>query len=383
MNRIDLLEEIKKQSFWNEKLLDSKELHTRKKVELLQEYMNRYIQVQANHLKGNNGTNYIDFIDAMCNAGIYDDGDFCTSMEVLKVFIENVEKYPHVEFSIFLNDIDKGRIACTEWLYKRIIEENGRESMSRIHAHFSCMDVNKYLSDNPQIPMSSKSRAQVIWLDPYNFGTIRIGNILKFLNNRYCELFYNVFTSDFQRNYITGNIPAERVEVDVNSISNAEGLMQWIQGILKETEKMKYCFAYSFQNLKNVEMYEILFATPNIAGLKKFKETLFTVFEGHPIHSNRTQYSDLQPSLFGDDEEKRMYAEEAGKQAIDIFFEKFRNIEMSYKEIESFLLESTMLTDFHVIKYFLEPLIEEKRIEKENRVKCRRNYKKDYYKINS
>lgn len=383
MNRIDLLEEIKKQSFWNEKLLDSKELHTRKKVELLQEYMNRYIQVQANHLKENNGTNYIDFIDAMCNAGIYVDGDLCTSMEVLNVFIGNVKKYPHVEFSIFLNDIDEKRIACSKWLYQRMIEENDSESMSHIHVFFSCMDVNKYLSDKPQIPMSSKNRAQVIWLDPYNFGTIKISNILKFLHKRYCELFYNVFTSDFQRNYITGNIPSERVEVDVNSLSNAEGLMQWIQETLKTTGKMKFCFAYSFQNLKNVEMYKILFATPNIAGLKKFKETLFSVFEGHPIHSNRTQYSDLQPSLFGDEEEKRMYAEEAGKQAIDIFFEKFRNIEMSYNEIESFLLESTMLAESHVINCFLKPLIKEKRIEKENKVKCNRNYKEDYYKINS
>lgn len=78
-----------------------------------------------------------------------------------------------------------------------------------------------------------------------------------------------------------------------------------------------------------------------------------------------------------------MYAEEAGKQAIDIFFEKFRNIEMSYNEIESFLLESTMLAESHVINCFLKPLIKEKRIEKENKVKCNRNYKEDYYKINS
>ena len=377
MNRTDLIEEIKKQPFWYEKLLDPKENHTTKKVELLHTYMNLYIQVQAN--RHNQIIQNIDFIDAMSNAGIYQDGDLCTSMEVLNVFLENTEKYPNIEFTLFVNDINEKRIACTEWLYQKLTKEIDSEKLKHIHIKYSCMDVNEYLSYGTQIPKSSFNRAQVIWLDPYNFGTIKIDSVLRLLKNRYCELFYNVFTSDFKRNYITGNIPADKLDIDIDFISNNEILMKWIQEVLKSSSNIEYCFSYSFNNFKNVELYKILFATPNIAGLKKFKEALSRVFENHPLHSNCIPYSDVQPSLFGD-EEKKMYAEEAGRQAAEIFFKEFRNTEMSYKEIEEFLLESTMLTDTQIINYFIKPLIRERRIEKENKAGTR-NYKEDYYMI--
>lgn len=375
MNGKSFIEELKKQPFWHTKLLDSKENHTTKKIELLHTYMNLYIQVQANR-KGK--IRNIDFIDAMSNAGIYKDGDFCTSMEVLNVFLENAYKYPEIHFTLYVNDIDAKRIECTKWLYYKQIENIKDELRSRIQLKSSCMDVNEYLSNGQQVPKSTTDRAQVIWLDPYNFGTIKIDSILNFLKNRYCELFYNVFTSDFLRNYITGNIPTNKIGINIDFISNNEELMKWIQNILKSSSSIEYCFSYAFNNFKNVELYKILFATPNIAGLKKFKEVLFKVFEGHPLHSNRTQYSNVQPSLFGIEEDKKMYAEEAGKEAEAIFFQNFKGQELNYEEIESFLLESSMLTDYQIIKYFLTPMIKEGKIIKGNK-NGPRNYKKDIY----
>lgn len=377
MNRKNLIKELTNQSFWHKKLLDHKENHTTKKVELLRAYMNLYIQVQANR-KGE--IRNIDFIDAMSNAGIYRDGDFCTSMEILNVFLENAYKYPEIHFTLYVNDINPKRIECTNWLYQKQMETIEDKICSRIHLKSFCMDVNKFLSEGKQILPASNNRAQVIWLDPYNFGTIKIDSILTFLNNRYCELFYNVFTSDFLRNYITGNIPTNKLNTNIDFISNNEELMKWIQSILKEASSIKYCFSYSFNNFKNVELYKILFATPNIAGLKKFKEALFHVFEGHPLHSNRIQYSNVQPSLFGIEEDKKMYAIEAGKDAKPIFLSNFKEQTINYEEIESFLLESSMLNDHQIINYFLKPMIKEGYIIKKN-IKDPRNYKNDLYYI--
>ena len=375
MNRKDLFEEIKKQPFWHEKLLDPKENHTTKKVELLRSYMDLYIQVQAHRDK----ILEIDFIDAMCNAGIYSDGDLCTSMEVLDIFIENAARYANIHFSLFINDIDPDRVKCSIWIFEKIIAGYDSSIRKRISLHTANKDVNEYLSDGKDFPKSAIYRAQVAWLDPYNFGTIKIDSILDFLRDRYCELFYNVFTSDFSRNYVTGNIPTDKLDIDIDIISDTDKLMQWIQGILKVAGEIQYCFAYPFHNLKNVEMYKILFATPNIAGLRKFKEVLFNVFEGHPMHSNRTQYSDVQPSLFGE-EETKMYAEEAGQEAIKPFLDKFAGKEIGYSEIELFILESTILPEHQIIENFIKPMVRNGYIMKMNKEGLR-NYKKDMYRV--
>ena len=46
-------------------------------------YVTRYVRQWAIIEAGRKTISQINFIDCMCNAGIYKDGDFCTGMEVL------------------------------------------------------------------------------------------------------------------------------------------------------------------------------------------------------------------------------------------------------------------------------------------------------------
>lgn len=65
------------------KFLDKKKPQTTNKIKYVKSYVENWLRVLCNAKY----TEGINFIDCMCNAGVYKDGDFCTSIEVLKLFI--------------------------------------------------------------------------------------------------------------------------------------------------------------------------------------------------------------------------------------------------------------------------------------------------------
>ena len=67
----------------NTLLLQPKKEQTEYKIKYVREYVLYWLKVSANRTNIKN----INFIDCMCNAGIYKDGDLCTSIEVLQLFI--------------------------------------------------------------------------------------------------------------------------------------------------------------------------------------------------------------------------------------------------------------------------------------------------------
>ena len=62
--------------------------HTSKKIEYVARYVNEWLYVVEN-ISG-----HIFFIDAMCNAGLYENHFLSTSLEVLNVFIRHAQKHP-------------------------------------------------------------------------------------------------------------------------------------------------------------------------------------------------------------------------------------------------------------------------------------------------
>ena len=86
--------------------LDEKKQQTSYKIKYVKEYIIGWLQVSVNR----ENIKYINFIDCMCNAGIYKDNDLGTSMEVLQIFIDSASKFTSKEFHIYLNDYDKKRI---------------------------------------------------------------------------------------------------------------------------------------------------------------------------------------------------------------------------------------------------------------------------------
>ena len=80
----------------------------RYKIKYVKHYVERWALIQAER----STINKINFVDCMCNAGIYKDGDFCTALEVISAFNVLAEKpdYQAKEFVVYLNDISADRI---------------------------------------------------------------------------------------------------------------------------------------------------------------------------------------------------------------------------------------------------------------------------------
>lgn len=87
-----------------------------------------------------NYTNKIEFIDAMCNAGIYKKGESSTSLNVILLFKNCAINHKNKTFKVILNDYNQKRID----IYKKIIDE--LYLPNNLYIEFNCQDVVEFLN---------------------------------------------------------------------------------------------------------------------------------------------------------------------------------------------------------------------------------------------
>ena len=81
----------------------------------------------------------VNFIDCMCNAGVYRDGDCCTVIEVLQVFLDLAPRYPEKRFNIWCSDIDSKKIE----ILKKVVAVLPKNP--QVHVYSLVADVNDCL----------------------------------------------------------------------------------------------------------------------------------------------------------------------------------------------------------------------------------------------
>lgn len=355
-------------------VLDQKKQQTTYKIKYVTRYVKQWAIIEANRQK----ISVINFIDCMCNAGVYKDGDACTALEVINIFNELAVKFPQKLFRVYLNDINEDRIKT----FKAIINRNVKRN-SNLILKWANVDVNILLDNlagNAKLEnqMFSYGKCTLLYVDPYNFGTVEISKLHNILQKHYCELLFNLFTSDFVRN----------VDKDSGRIQKCLGgykpktkdeFITYVVNQLR-TGKIQYIFSYSFHTMRNVELYQILYATPNIRGLEVLKESLWDVFDGEEFHRN-SPYDNQnieQLSMFTPQENKRIKLDEYAEEAKKIVRTAFTGMTVTYESIERKILEETMLTATQIIDPVLKPLIAEGKLQKCGNA-GKRNYKGDNY----
>lgn len=252
-----------------------------------------------------------------------------------------------------------------------------------MRVHSKNKDVNDYLdmiaadSQNKQ-GLFAYGKCNLIYVDPYNFGTVQISKLHAILENNYCELLFNLFTSDYVRN----------IAKDTGRIQKCLGGFkpatkdEFINYVTRELHvgHVKFTFSYSFHTMKNVELYQILYATPSIRGLEVLKDSLWDVFGGEEFHRNHVpKTSDVeQISMFDflDPEEQRL--REYAQEAKHLIYEEFKSQTVEYAVIEQKILEETMLKKSQIIKHVLKPMITDGKLEKHNDA-GKANFTKDNY----
>lgn len=363
----------------NDKYLDQIYPHTEYKIKYIKAYVKLWLEVAANYGQTKN----INFIDCMCNAGIYKDSILGTPTEILILFTDIAPKFPNIKFNLFVNDINEKRIDIIKYVFKYYTKY---QSINNINIYFSNKDVNDYLNEIMNLQSMFNYEAQaftILFVDPYRFGDVKITSLNKFLSKYRSELIYNYFISDYRRN-INNSHAENKQKMMIESMNGIEGyskdmnanqVLTLLQSNFKKT-KIKYTFAYPFHITNNAQLYYIIYGTPHLTGLEKIKKCIWDVFDGNPKH--RTKRDNLQISLFTSDYQKKsneyIYSEEAKEKVIN----EFRGAKKSYKEIKEFVISSTMLNESHIIEKILKPLIRENKIKKCN-LKSLRNFKEDNY----
>lgn len=339
--------------------LDEKKDQTSYKIEYIVEYIRLWLIVSCQRKEIKN----INFIDSMANAGIYADGDLGTPTRVFLLFQKYSEDNPDKIFNLFFNDIDKKRIEILEKVINNFSANNLNLKIS-----YQNEDVRTYLSNRDTFDSSLKYPAStVLFVDPYNFKNSSLDIIHNFINKYYCEIFYNLFYNDLLRNYIKDN---EIINIFIEKIENDFRENKY--------QRERFIFSYSFKNIKNTEIYRIMFITPNIRGIQKLKEALWNVFKGLPFYKNIENKNQL--SMFPEEKEITLL-EYAASEAKEFLLDKFsKNAIIEYNGIEKFLIQKTILKEEQFLKHVIKPLINENKIKKMGDV-SNKNFKGDSYKI--
>ena len=350
--------------------LQPKKPQTEYKIKYVREYVLYWLKISVNRPN----IKYINFIDCMCNAGVYKDGDLCTSIEVLQLFILEAKNHKQINFQLFLNDYKEERIKILKTIIDFYLK---REKLNNINIFYDHKDVNEYITNF--LTFNSyllNDASNILFVDPYDLRTVKIDAIRAFIQKYYCEIIFNVMTFDFTRNKDDNRI----FEMLGNKyeIASVEQLMNFIIKRLK-IGKMQYCFPFSFNNLKNAEIYQILFITPSLKGLEKLKEALRNIFKGMEKYKNSP--TKIQEELFSLDDSnvEENVLLNCGKETQDDMLEYFNGKRIQYKQIESFVLEKSVLAEHHIIRYILQPLIDEGKIRKCNITSNKSNFKQDEY----
>ena len=357
----------------NQSKLTEKKQQTDKKIEYVRDYVIRWAEISA----ARSDVQTVTFIDCMSNAGVYRDGDCCTAIEVLKVFCDIAERYPQKVFRILCNDNDAEKID----ILKKVIA-SVKTGVRNVHICTSVSDVNAYLDRllaNPQLfgsPIFGYGCSTILYVDPFDFGTVEIPRISAVLQKHYCELIFNFFISDYVRNIDSDQGRIQRC-LGGKIIKNKDDLFSFVDNMLR-VGRIKHIFSYEFRTKNNVELYQILFATPSIRGLEVLKESLWKVFDGAEYHRNLKDLS--QTSIFSSDDDQTIHLDDYAREAQLVLKEHFSGETLTYSQIEVFLIERTMLGASHIIRHVLKPLIAKGEI-----IKCglvsNRNFTGDRYKI--
>lgn len=364
MNCIHIVKEMS----INIKHLDEKKQQTDYKIKYIVEYVRLWLLVNVHRP---NITD-LNFVDCMCNAGIYQDGDLCTSMEILILFIDAAKRHPDKRFNLFVNDKDKTRTELCSKIAEKLLFENNSSNLDVI---VSSLDVNDYLEDYPSFDRYlGYGGATVMFVDPYDFGTVIIKKLTSFIDRYYCEVIFNFFISDYVRNGIDTRI---RNCVGDAEISNKEELIEYIGCSLK-VGKIQYVFSYQFRTSTNTELYHIIFATPHIKGLEVLKEALWKIFNGKFFHRNYDQ-NPQQMSLLTEDDDRELLLDIHASAARDLLQHNYAGQSVPYEKIERYLSEKTMMRTSDYLRTVLKPLIEKGYAIKQGIPKNKSNYKNDSY----
>lgn len=339
------------------KLEEVKE-QTIQKINYISDYFSKYINV----IGYTPAFETINFFDCMSNAGMYDNNIKGTPIRIFELMIKYSHKFKEKKLNLFVNDLETWKIRYLESL----IEEYGIENPN-INVYYYNKDVNDFLELISSREFNSHfwKASSIIFVDPWNFGSVDMGCLTELLETRRVELVFNYMLYDYAKNRNNSHAPdktqliedsLKTIGVDSHNTSPDELTL-----ILKEKflskKHVSHVFYYPFKNVKNAIMYYLIYCTPHPKGLEKLKESLWAVFEGEAAHMNRNNQE--QCCLFDLEDSKNLLEDYYYLELKPILMKRLSGIEISYDDIMRVALEQSMFKKGQVIKCVIRRMLDE------------------------
>lgn len=357
-------------------------IHTSKKIQYVARYVDEWLYV-IEQVSG-----HIFFIDAMCNAGLYENNFLSTCLEVLNVFIRHAQIHRDRNYYLFCNDYDKKKIKTLTTLKDYMLPILKSKDINNIYMYVECSDASKYIRKLNYMlkPYRGVKSSTLLYVDPYNMLTEELGKaILDFSNNVYSEILVNFFSSDIVRNINNQAAINKSEEIhrfikrfcDIEDDTSDENKIRkaFIDKMLS-SNYLNYYHDFIMKNSTNITLYHLIFFTPNLKGLEKIKDTTYKLFKTYRDFDPKRSLKFYTIDLFGKSPE-----DYACDEAMEIMLQHARlsqKREYQFKEIEEILLQESVIPAGLIIKGVLSPLIKQGKVEKVN-LKSKRNFKEDNY----
>ena len=159
--------------------------HSEAKVNLLGEYINRYLNIICN----DRFTSRIKVYDLFCGEGVYENGGEGSPMVIMRavkdVHFKNVSKNPiTTKIDCYFNDINQLKVEKT----KNEISKNTLHSPKFGGLNFSSIDYKDYLQKlTLELNKLQKEKA-FVFIDPYEYKHIKISHIIDLMANKKTEV---------------------------------------------------------------------------------------------------------------------------------------------------------------------------------------------------
>lgn len=360
--------------------------HTVKKIEYIKKYVEQWLFVIVNV------SDYIFFIDAMSNAGLYENGFLSTSIEVLNVFVKYAVRHPEKQFFLISNDYDETKVGTMKEIFNVYKEKLIQEKIYNIKTNMFGMDacdfLTKFRNQYHVDFVKGKKKSVLLYVDPYNFISAKLAYAVKdFVSNVYCELVLNFYCNDYSRNVNNSRCKVHQAEIkevmrdfchiDDKKFVKVEDLRDVFTSRMMLGTKMKYRYFVNMKNEKNAPLYYLIYLTPNIRGLEKVKDATWAVLGHHDEYcvSYKERDADI-PNLFNETPEDEAFA--IALEKINPLLLNEEGKVLTFENIEEVCLQHSFMKESHIINKVIKPFIADKKLKKEGKVN-NRNFKEDSY----
>lgn len=263
--------------------------HTIKKFEII----NNYVDSWARKILGYTKSEGLYYIDCMSNCGYYtsvnNDSIEGTSVRVAKTLNQIAENYPSKTIDVFFNDYDPEKINYLKSKLPLL-------GLDRIKIHYSVKDCSEFLNSFDLSKI--RNRNILLVYDPYQ-ATINWYSLSPFLNS-WGEVIINHMVSDTARGAKQAKKESvikkyeQTYKMNIDDILALGDDRQKLDNVVKtiiykEVEsnpRKHYIASFPFFNRTNGLVYNLLFCSSNVEGIKLFKKTSWDAFGGKSSDKN-------------------------------------------------------------------------------------------------